>query len=400
MFSRDLYSYIAQARLTAIGLSPYSHGPLALIGSPGGRLFVEAVSPVWRSSVAPYGPLFLWSSAKLLELAGRNLVTAALVVRLPSLAGVALIFIFLPRLARSQGVDARMALWLGVLSPLTMFDLLSAGHNDAVMIGLLIGALAVATSSTAAWWSFPTAIALSAAAAMVKMPAAAVCAALVVAWVKGRPAGDAATRRIIVAVAIALGTVVGVSLASGLGFAWMSPSVLLTPTGGFIASTPASAFGSVLASGAHLLGVSVTTTAVQHYTWYLLAAGALGLSLALVVRCRRETLVLTCASVMLLAAVAAPALWPWYLTWGLVLLAATTVSHAASGVVTFGVLVGSVALAPDSEVLPPSSMSWVFATLWLAVGLYVLALHRRQKDVQRRSQSAGSGPLISSVPPG
>ena len=397
MFSRDLYSYIAQARLAGLGLSPYTNGPLALIGSPGGRLFVKAVSPVWRNSVAPYGPLFLWSSAKLLELAGRNLVTAALIVRLPSLVGIALTFIFLPRLARSCGVDARLALWLGVLSPLTMFDLLSAGHNDALMIGLMIAALAVASRSPAEWWAFPVAISLSAAGAMVKLPAGAVCAALAVAWVKDHPVGEHAARRVVAALGTVSATVVAISALSGLGFGWMSPSVLLTPTGGFIASTPASAFGSVVAGGARLRGLHATTSVVQRFAWYLIGAGALGMSLVLLVRCRRETLASTAASVMALMAVAAPALWPWYLTWGLVVLAATAAAKTSSFAITAGVLLWSVALAPDGEVLPPSGLSWVFATLWLAAGLYVLSARRRSKGGRHPSHRDGSGPLKTSI---
>ncbi len=391
MFSRDMYSYIAQARLSAVGLSPYTNGPLALIGSPGGRTFVDAVSPVWRDTVAPYGPLFLWSATRLLDVAGRDLMTAALMVRLPALVGVVLTFIFLPRLARSHGVDARVALWFGVLSPLTMFDLLSAGHNDALMIGLLVAALAVATEAPATMWAFPAAISLAAAAAMVKLPAAAVCLLLAVAWVKGRPAGEHVVRRSMASAAAAVVTVVAVSVATGIGFGWAKPSVLLTPTGGFIASTPASAFGVVGATALRLVGIHVSAVSAQHFTWYILIIGAVTLCVTLAVRCRRESLVSTSASVMLLAAVAAPALWPWYLTWGLVVLAATAVVNASAGALTLGVLLSAVALGPDGEVLPPVSLSWLFAALWLGVGVYVLVARRRQKLLRKAvGQAAGT----------
>ena len=408
MFSRDMYSYIAQARLSAVGLSPYTNGPLALIGSPGGRTFVDAVSPVWRDTVAPYGPLFLWSATRLLDVAGRDLMTAALLVRLPALVGLVLTFLFLPRLARSHGVDARVAIWFGVLSPLTMFDLLSAAHNDALMIGLLVTALFVATEASTTKWAFPAAISLAAAAAMVKLPAAAVCLLLAVAWVKGRPAGEHALHRSIASAAVAVVTVVAVSVATGIGFGWAKPSVLLTPTGGFIASTPASAFGAVEAVALRLIGIHVSTVTAQHFTWYLLEIGAVTLCVTLVVRCRRDSLVSTSASVMLLAAVAAPALWPWYLTWGLVVLAATAAVKASSGVLTVGVLLSAVALGPDGEVLPPLSLSWLFASLWLGVGLYALAVRRRQKLLRKTAvQAAGTvkggtvvdGTVICEPPP-
>ena len=57
------------------------------------------------------------------------------------------------------------ALWLGVANPLVLVHLVSGGHNDALMVGLLVAGLAVAPRAL-----LPAA-ALVTLAALVKVPA-------------------------------------------------------------------------------------------------------------------------------------------------------------------------------------------------------------------------------------
>jgi len=54
MFSQDVYSYLAQGALLRDGFDPYSVGPVA---NPG--VLLDNVSPVWTTTTAPYGPIFL-----------------------------------------------------------------------------------------------------------------------------------------------------------------------------------------------------------------------------------------------------------------------------------------------------------------------------------------------------
>ncbi|MFT2690031.1 polyprenol phosphomannose-dependent alpha 1,6 mannosyltransferase MptB [Clavibacter zhangzhiyongii] len=54
LFSRDVYSYIAQGRVLAAGLSPYEHGPAVLADWRN-----TGVDPLWAHNPAPYGPLYL-----------------------------------------------------------------------------------------------------------------------------------------------------------------------------------------------------------------------------------------------------------------------------------------------------------------------------------------------------
>src|SRR3954449_9691797 len=54
LFSRDVYSYLAQGAMVDAHMDVYAHGPARL----GGPLAAE-VSPLWRHTGAPYGPVFL-----------------------------------------------------------------------------------------------------------------------------------------------------------------------------------------------------------------------------------------------------------------------------------------------------------------------------------------------------
>ncbi len=74
--------------------------------------------------------------------AGPN--TALLLFRLLAFAGVILMAIFIPRLAAACGVDEARAVWVGLLNPLVVLHFVSAGHNDALMVGLLVAGMALA----------------------------------------------------------------------------------------------------------------------------------------------------------------------------------------------------------------------------------------------------------------
>ena len=134
VFSRDLYSYIAQGLLAHHGLNPYHVAPSALGGGP----LLSSIASVWRDTASPYGPFFVMVSRAAVTVSGSSLVAQILVFRAAELLGVAAIMVSLPRLARRLGTDAGVALWLGALSPLALFSFIASGHNDALMVGLLV----------------------------------------------------------------------------------------------------------------------------------------------------------------------------------------------------------------------------------------------------------------------
>jgi alpha-1,6-mannosyltransferase len=136
MYSKDVYSYLAQSQISAIGLNPYKVGPAPGLGLD--HVFTLSVPSLWRETPAPYGPLFLWIGRGISEITGENIVAAVLCHRLVVLIGVGMIVWATPRLARRCGVAEVSALWLGAANPLLFMHLVAGIHNEALMMGLML----------------------------------------------------------------------------------------------------------------------------------------------------------------------------------------------------------------------------------------------------------------------
>ena len=136
MYSRDVYSYLAQSQISLLGLDPYRVGPAPGLGLD--HVFTLSVPNMWRETPAPYGPLFLWLGRGISELTGENIVAAVLCHRIVVLLGVGLIVWATPRLARRCGVAEVSALWLGPCNPLLLMHLIAGIHNEALMLGLML----------------------------------------------------------------------------------------------------------------------------------------------------------------------------------------------------------------------------------------------------------------------
>nr|WP_284747276.1 polyprenol phosphomannose-dependent alpha 1,6 mannosyltransferase MptB [Amycolatopsis sp. RTGN1] len=141
LFSRDVYSYLAQSEIVHRGMDPYVLGPAQALGVA--DPFTMGVSNMWRETPAPYGPLVLRLGGWLAPLSGNSIAVGVLLQRVLALAGVVLIVWALPRLARRFGVQPATALWLGALNPLLIFHFIAGAHNDALAIGLMLAGLEV-----------------------------------------------------------------------------------------------------------------------------------------------------------------------------------------------------------------------------------------------------------------
>jgi alpha-1,6-mannosyltransferase len=136
MYSKDVYSYLAQSQISLEALDPYRVGPASGLGL--GHVFTLSVPSLWRDTPAPYGPLFLWIGRGISALTGENIVAAVLCHRVIVLIGVGLIVWATPRLARRCGVAEVSALWLGAANPLLFMHLVAGIHNEALMLGLML----------------------------------------------------------------------------------------------------------------------------------------------------------------------------------------------------------------------------------------------------------------------
>lgn len=136
MYSKDVYSYLAQSEIARKGLDPYTVGPATGLGLD--HVFTLSVPSLWRETPAPYGPLFLWIGRGISAITGENIVAGVLLHRLVVLLGVGLIIWAVPRLARRCGVAEVTAMWLGAANPLLLMHLVAGIHNEAPMLGLML----------------------------------------------------------------------------------------------------------------------------------------------------------------------------------------------------------------------------------------------------------------------
>jgi alpha-1,6-mannosyltransferase len=136
MFSKDVYSYLAQSEIAARGLDPYTVGPAEALGN--GDILTKNVPTMWRDTPSPYGPLFLVIGRGITWITGDHVVMGVAFQRLLALFGFAMIVWALPRLARRFGINPVSALWLGAANPLVLFHLVVGVHNEALAIGLML----------------------------------------------------------------------------------------------------------------------------------------------------------------------------------------------------------------------------------------------------------------------
>jgi alpha-1,6-mannosyltransferase len=345
MYSKDVYSYLAQSQISRNGLNPYQVGPAPGLGLD--HVFTLSVPSLWRETPAPYGPLFLWVGRGISALTGENIVAAVLSHRVVVLLGVGMIVWAVPRLARRCGVAEVSALWLGAANPLLLMHLVAGIHNEALMLGLMLtgtefalrGVLGAAgplvprpphwprgREQWAAWMPLAMLIVgavLITLSSQVKLPGLLalgfVGMALAHRWGTSFTAFVMATT-LMTALSLVVMAVIG--WASGLGFgwiftlgtanvvrSWMSPPTLLALGTGQV--------GILLGLGDHTTAVLSLTRAMGvliimiTVTWLLLAVfrgrlhpvGGLGVSLG--------------ATVLLF-----PVVQPWYLLWAIIPLAA------------------------------------------------------------------------------
>jgi alpha-1,6-mannosyltransferase len=334
IFSRDVYSYLAQGAMTVAGLDPYRFGPSAF----GGELAAD-VPPIWQDTPAPYGPVFLSLAGAVTAVTGHEVWPGLVGMRLLAVAGIALIAYTVPRIAGEYGADPAAAVWLAVLNPLVLLHLVADAHNEAVMIGLMCAGLLLALRGR----QLP-AVVLITLAGLVKGPALAALAFLLVfraarvRWV--RAAAETLTA--------AAGTAAVVTVLTGTGLGWIP--ALRTPTRALTWMSVTTDAGSLLGHALYGLGLAgVSQTRQVVWSAGLLAAAAI----CLVLLRRSVTLGIVPALGLSLIVVVAlgPAVHIWYLLWGLIPLAAAAPDRIRRFAVpaTFALLVVSAPNGPPHE---------------------------------------------------
>jgi len=359
LFSRDLYSYAAQGEMVSHHISPYEYGPSVI----GANAYSDLVDPLWGNAAAPYGPLFLGAAGVVTRLTAHDELATVVGMRLLAVLGVALLAVSVPKLARRFGRDPALAFTLAVLNPITLLHLVGGGHNDALMVGLLVAGLTLAKLDRPV-----LGIVACSLAAAVKVPA--LLGVVYIGWEWLGPGVEwrQRLRPLLTAGLVSLAVLAGLARVTGLGWGWL----LALGTPGTVRSllAPATAIGVGLGNLAHLVGVGPSPS-----TYLTLARGA-GLAVAAALAAgllwASERIGSTRAIGLSLLGfvVLGPVVQPWYLAWGLILLAPVATGRLRVLIIWLSVAAASIRLPGErlmfDELGRASPGSLVVALLVLA----------------------------------
>ncbi len=197
---------------------------------------------------------------------------------------------------------------------------MAGAHNDALMLGLLMAGLAVATRVGTV-----TGVILCALAAGVKSPAA--LGVLFLGWVWAGPAAPWRRRvgHTLGAGLIALATMEGVSLLSGTGWGWVRTTT--TADAAFTGVTPVNLVARAASIGSHVLQFPFSTLDARPVFSVLGLLIAVALGVRLLLRAPVEGAVRNLGLTLLLLSLLGPIVWSWYVTWGIVVLAAVAAPY-------------------------------------------------------------------------
>ncbi|MBW0097094.1 polyprenol phosphomannose-dependent alpha 1,6 mannosyltransferase MptB [Pseudonocardia sp. KRD-184] len=368
LFTRDVFSYLAQGTLPLRGHDPYQVGPDVL-----GDVLSENVHYFWQDTPAPYGPLFILLAkgmAWLFSATGQSMIVGVVGWRLLLLSGLLLLVWALPELTRRLGGRVPVALWVAVANPVTVIHLVGGIHNDLLVVGLL-----AAGSLFALRGRHVTAIALVTCAMAVKATAGVALPFLVLVWAARLPGSSRV--RLAKATAAGLG-VFGVvfafwTLVAGFGLGWLpalsAPSMIVNwlsmPTAaGELAFTAVNLVAEVdkqpFVNVARILGAAVLLVIAVRQWWAARDGG--------------PNAVRQAGVVLLAVAVLSPTMLPWYVSWGMALLAMTAWTPRGLAYVVFGSVWLLVVYYPDGET---ALYNWPYlAVCALLAGLAAVSLLR------------------------
>ncbi|WP_250557616.1 polyprenol phosphomannose-dependent alpha 1,6 mannosyltransferase MptB, partial [Pseudonocardia lacus] len=378
LFTRDVFSYLAQGGLPLAGFDPYAVGPEAMPG-----VFTENVHYFWQNTPAPYGPLFILIAKGVTALVGDNVILGVVLMRLTMLPGLALLIWALPELTRRLGGRVPLALWIAVANPVMVIHMIGGGHNDLLVVGMLAAGALVALRGAPA-----SGIAIVAAAMAVKASAGIALPFLVLVWaaqLTGSPRS-----RLLRAIAYGVGVFVVVfaasTFAAGVNLGWLpalsAPSMIVNWM-----SIP-TAVGEFL----HTLTAIFVDVGKQPF---IDIARIVGGALLLWIICRlwwkarddQPLAVHRAGTALLLVAVLSPATLPWYLSWGMALLAMVAWSRRGLTAMVFVSLMLIIVYYPNGE---DALYNWPYLLgCALVAALAAVSLHR--PDPLRLAAGARSG---------
>jgi alpha-1,6-mannosyltransferase len=346
--SRDVYAYACQGDLWLAGLDPYRLGV-----ADGGCPWTPSVPALWWHTPTPYGPLAVILSGAAVGVAklfsddlDAQLAIAVTGLRVVALGGLALLawgairLAVLPRQRRVVDDHGRRTyqrpaegLWLGLVTPLVAVHAVSGAHNDALMAGLIVAALAAAASRMRQDWLVAGVLVGGAVAVKVTALAALPFALLLLPTWRLRTASAAASA----------GTFAALTAAAGLDLGWARA---LTRTGDLqqwtsLPTGAGMAVGYLLRALGHPGAMSASITvaravglvALLFIAGYALrrawpsparAVGEDGGAAPTAQHAPPSTVIAACGWLLAAIAVLGPVFYPWYAITPLAVLACST----------------------------------------------------------------------------
>ncbi len=305
LLSTDVFTYVARGLISRAGGSPYSRAPLDL----GELRIVDAIDPAWRGAQSSDGPLSTLLGHLVVALCGGAIVPALLVFRFIALASVLVIGRCAHEL--SAGHRPQSALCLTILNPAMLLFVVSAGQLVGLLSALLLVMLVAVRRRR--WPSAAFAVALAAA----LQPVALVAVPVLIAYhVFGQPRREM-WRRGLRDLALIAALLAVCTLAVPRGLHWVRN--FGDAFHQHLVYTPATALGN-------LIGLVVPAAYDDVQTGARIATAAAGAIavIALVVTVRSRPIEQTLGFAMLATAFAAPVLYPQFVLWSVVCLAACT----------------------------------------------------------------------------
>jgi alpha-1,6-mannosyltransferase len=364
LFSRDAYSYAAQGEMVSRHMNPYLYGPFEL----GNNSYTAPVDQLWGNAPAPYGPLFLQLDGFFARITFHNELATIVLLRLLAFAGILLIAFCVPRLARLYHRDGGELFTLMILNPVTIFHLVGGAHNDALMLGLLVAGL------TAAKEKHPIiGVVLCALATAIKAPAAIGIFYIGWSWLgSGVPTRDR-IRPVVTAGLVGVGVLGFFSYVSGLGWGWVS--ILGTPGAVRSWTAPTTSLALLVAGVAHVAHLGVGFGGVLTVTRALGLLTAAGAGIWLLFNSDRIGTLKAIGITLLLFVLLGPVVQPWYLSWGLILLAPVALGRLRSFIIGLSMVTAFIELPGATALLGPllhgDPLQIVLTLLWL---LFILTV--------------------------
>ncbi len=364
LFSRDAYSYAAQGEMVSHHMNPYLYGPFEL----GNNSYTAPVDPLWGNAPAPYGPLFLQMDGFFTRITFHNELATIVLLRLLSLAGVLLIAWTVPKLARLYHRDGAELFTLMVLNPVTILHLIGGAHNDALMLGLLLAGLVAAKEKRPI-----VGILLCALATAIKAPAAIGVLYVGWSWLGAQASTRDRLRPVVTAALIAAGVLGFFSYISGLGWGWVS--ILGTPGAVRSWTAPTTSLALLFTGVAHVAHIGVGLGGVLTVARFLglLVAGVVGVWLLL--NSDRIGTLKALGLTLLVFVILGPVVQPWYLSWGLILLAPVALGRLRSLIIGLSMVTAFIELPGGAQLLNSlvhgDPLLIVLTLLWILVVLTV-----------------------------